>query len=727
MPETDIPPALSERHLRACHRFGAAAGPEPVPTPWAACRAAGNGAIEVRRERIAARFEGAAGAYRVVVHLPAPCLSNGLSARIRLGGWRSMRYLAVGHGCEGVFRHVKVPNPPQGGWFDVTIGYGDILYGLQNEWSHPAATPVGDVRIEMRGEPGDGGGTIEVERLLCFEEEGEIPSGPATCARPAILPRDVPAPDGWRDAVEGHFGSVLRRADELAAAFMEEGACPLIGASLLPWAPDAPLPAGLSATGTHAFSWHALHPAAMLLLHARATGSEGPVFAARELASQWLDRSYYVPDPDRKYAWYEHGVADRTLVLLLLREAGIERGFDRRVMTRLGEACARHAQLLESEGFYVSHQRVRHHNHGCFQDLALLAAAVAMPDYPSAPRWRDRACERLREQFAALVVRDGGFAVCVENSIGYQNGIEHIARFAVDLSRVAGMPEAFAGLSDGMAAFSELLRYPDGSTPAQGDTFPDPPRPLPGAAGCGPEPARDFVLLPEAGYGVVRGLHDGSPFMVCLFATAQSATHKHEDDLSFTLFFDGVEWLTDPGFHSHEYRQPLPAYLRSAVAHNALVLPDMPYSIEPGLARLSGASEGNAFRIEGAHDRHPDRTVTRRVEGALDALALRFTDGVRGGGAGDAALLMLHCGDGVVVRVDGARAVLSHPRSRYRLTLALPSDAIAVSFGEESESRVRGFRSAAFLERTPIHTLECRVTAGRPLEWSIDAVGGPAG
>lgn len=713
-------PELSERLLKHWHRFGAGLPKDANHTPLSACVLAGNGTFQTSVDRVEALFtEG--DSHRISFRLPEVHLANGVSVRIRLGGWTSIRYLAFGYTCNGVFRHIKVPNPAQSRWFDITIGHGDIGFGLQNNWEHPAAAMVGDIRIDVRGRPSADGARVDIRSLLCWEEESVVPHRPATCTRPSILPPRTPPPAGWLEAVHAYMAKMLPAADDQARDFMASGECPLISGALLPWPPDASVPADLADVNTHVFSWHALHSATILMLHARNAGREGAVYAARDLVSQWLERSYFMPDTDKKYAWYEHGVADRMLALLLMWAEGLGRDFDHRFMTRVGEAIVRHAQLLESELFYVSHQRIRHHNHAWFQDTALLAAAAAFPAHPSAARWRDRALERLDEQAEMLVVRDAGFAVSIENSPNYHRCLETVGEFAGALARLAGGTTVVAEVAKELTAFSNLLRYPDGTEPAQGDSFRVPREPTmsPRHESAAVHPA--CVVLPRAGYGIARGEHDGVPFMLCVFATSLSSTHKHADDLSFTLFFDGIEWLIDPSYYSHEYRLPLPAYLRSAAAHNAIDLPDVPYSIEPGGARLSGGGEGDRFHFDGTHTCYPDTTVTRTVEGVTTELALSFTDGIWGpDGEGD-AFLMLQCGDGVTATRNGAVVTLSNPRSRFHLAVAMPTDRIDLAVGQESGPRIRGISGTSFLQKVPICTIECRVPKNQPLRWTIRA------
>jgi hypothetical protein len=174
--------------------------------------------------------------------------------------------------------------------------------------------------------------------------------------------------------------------------------------------------------------------------------------------------------------------------------------------------------------------------------------------------------------------------------------------------------------------FSQFFHYPARSAPAQGDTFR-----LNNERGDEIQrlkPYRDpaCTVLPKAGYAIVKGNHDDGPFMISVLATSLCRTHKHEDNLSFTLFFDGLEWLIDPSFYSHEYKAPLPAYLRSAAAHNCLAIPGRGYSIDPGLAQIDGSSEGTDFVINGQHRAYDNVLIQREIRGSIDRLELQVVD-----------------------------------------------------------------------------------------------------
>jgi hypothetical protein len=274
--------------------------------------------------------------------------------------------------------------------------------------------------------------------------------------------------------------------------------------------------------------------------------------------------------------------------------------------------------------------------------------------------------------------------VSIENSIGYHRTLLDLAEFAERLTAIGGHQSCVAGVIDGMRRFSQLVTYVDGRVPAFGDDN----RELNPAssASLAPYSAGELTVLTKAGYA-----------------------------------FDGIEWLIDPAFYSHDPAHRVASYLRSAVAHNAVVLPERAYSIAPGKAWLSGGSENNTFRIHGRHQSYAGVDVQRDVQGDFRRLDLRFVERiVPPPNLAQVALLMLHCGDGVCVQRTGPSLKLTHPASDYALIILLPDDRIEIAHGEVNDVRVRGVAGTNFTQHTAIETISCEL-ASREASWSIVA------
>lgn len=665
-------------------------------------------------QHVSACFEGGAGSYQLRLVLAEKMRANGVGTRIRLRGWKRIDYIAVGYTLDG-FQHVKAANPILDTWFDFVVGHNDLAWGWRNNWQRPDPCEISDIRLYIKGEP-DQSGFLDVTDMYAFLES-DTPWG-------AFAASASPIPARTMYAVRAYHKKAFRTYEEQARGFMERGICPLNGNINLEWPVEEPRPAEFMAASTHQFAFHAQHPATMLMLLAHDTGEAGPVFAARDYIDLWLERSFFAADENLKYTWYNHGTAERCMSMVQMYALGEEYGFDLRFMSRLRLAIFRHAQLLASEVFYVSHQSIRYHNHAWFQDMALLTVCCAFPGWPSAGYWRELAISRLADQFEQLIVRDSGYAVSIENSINYHDVIQRIVECVGNLVMLGGRDTKIPTLAYELLNFADFFRYPNTTrTAAQGDTFRLPniderARTVENI----PYAETQVTVLPQAGYGVVKDNHEGIPFMLVMLATALSSTHKHEDNLSFTLYFDGLEWLIDPSFHSHEYAHPIPAYLRSSAAHNVLYLPGLNYSIEPFHAELRGTVESTAYSMEGAHDAYEDAHVTRRITGQAGVLDLAIADAVTlQRDAPQAGAIMLHCGEGVRAEVSGSTVTLSHPCSDYELQCEMPSERIEVKRGVVTDKQVRGITGLAFMRTADIDTVETSVDLGQVLNWRIRA------
>lgn len=713
--ETDnryIPDLLSDRVLEEWNEF-------PFSTSTLDLKLiSGNAVLKSSKNHIEAVFKGEAGAYQFRFNLPNSMLGNGVSARFRLRGWEVIRYVAIGYTYENTFRHVKITNAARGNWVDFSIGHNDIAYGLQNNWESPVPEQIKDIRLYISGTPSSDGAYLDIEKLWCWRE---------TEQNNTVTPLEfTPVSPELLDVIDNYLRKCFRTVEEQAEQFLRDGTCPLYGEVMLNWSANLPLPDELATVGTYQFSWHALHPATILMLYARSSGKAAPLYAARELITNWLERSYFQADENKKYAWYDHGTAERLIAMILMWSIGIEQKFDARFMTRLRSAIFRHAQLLSSELFYASHQPTRYHNHAWFQDIALMATALAMPNFPSAERWLETALARLTDQLDTLIVRDNGFAVFVENSIGYHQGVQRIVEFAGNLVTLTGKNSHIPDVARELAEFSKFLRYPDNRSPAQGDTF---RRSNVNVAEGGIRISRPYektmcVILPNAGYGIAKGNNEGASFMLTTLSTSLCRTHKHEDNLSFTLFFDGIEWLIDPSFYSHEYTAPIPAYLRSAAAHNTLAIPSLNYCIDPGMAKFDGKTGESEFLFCGEHYAYQDTLIKRSISGRLDCLELDFVDIAINQSQPQPSdlFLMLHCGERVEAKLDNNTLILSHPDSAFQLVLNLPTDLCHISFNETTTESIRGITGLGFMQHIAVNTITCKVPFNEFLKWNLRAL-----
>ncbi|KGM11448.1 heparinase II/III domain-containing protein [Cellulomonas carbonis] len=607
---------------------------------------------------------------------------------------------------DGTFRHVKARHILQTSWFEIAAADHDLVTRLQNAWPDWESGPADDVRIYVNGTPGEGGAVAEVAWAGAWTGDGYLPATPTTTGHPRR--REV------LDALSTYLWQKNPTLEADIRRFLTHGDYPVLSGVHLPWSTSASLPDGLMSVSTYRYIWHSLYPAAYMLLFADKHSDASARSAANRIVMEWLTRSYYGVDPDTRYAWYDHGTAERLITLLLTRSGLDPTNSDRRTRDQLDEAIVAHAFLLESEAFYAANQRERFHNHAWFQDLALLAAG-ALVDSAAAPRWLTTAHVRLTDQISRLVCAEGEFAVFVENSVGYHHGIQILVELAAELLAVITDDPSLRATATGLRAWSRRLVYADTRAPSTGDTF---RRPNPSARPVKsyPQANTGVTVLPTAGYGVIDGRDAGHPFTICFFATSLSRTHKHADNLSLTLFYAGVEWLIDPSFFSHDYDDAIPAYLRGPAAHSAPFLEGCEYSIEPGLAQLAGGPSDDGYEITGEHKAFEGHLIRRTVRGTTHRLSMTVRDEIIGPSA-HTATVRFHLGDGVIARVEGRSVFLSHGATPARLELHLPTEPVLAHgwSGDPITSSVTGTSFREFVDTTTVSFSWTPATA----DWSL--------
>ena len=322
------------------------------------------------------------------------------------------------------------------------------------------------------------------------------------------------------------------------------------------------------------FYLHSLRAVEQLLGAFVETRSEPFIRRATVLVESWIECNTTVPPPSDK-SWHDHATANRLTQMVLLWQHHAVRAENERVLVRLLSAIHLHADVLTLESFYT-----HHHNHGLCQSVALLQAALALPEFARARVWEETALERLTDEVRFGFTDEG---VHKENSPLYHRYVLALLDRAVSLLQPGTRRKTVPGLRTLIERAYRYLAYavlPNGEFPLFGDTdthhratwMPD------GSAGGGdmtvperltgrqellysftqgrqglrPSNSENVGLFPRSGYVFFR---DGWPgpdafgdtVHFAFKADALSAVHRHADILSFCLFGYGERWIVDPG------------------------------------------------------------------------------------------------------------------------------------------------------------------------------------
>lgn len=635
---------------------------------------------------------------------------SGLSIRFRLRNWSNIQYLAIGSNVDGEFRHVKITNPKVGTWQVISFSYEDLSYQIQNGFVGNRSLSINDISVKLKANMPTNESFMEILEVAFWTEEEKSQTN--------WMQIDDHQRLRWKliDRIHDYQTSSIKHYSKSCERFFADGTCPIV--KNLYWPNQDKKPPELNEVNTYRYSWHALHHVASLILYSKLNGRGEAVDFAKKFANNWMNDSWLVPDEDIRFAWYDHGTAERQLSMVMLyHELSNSEEIDEIYLQKLKKIILLQGRLLESEIFYARNQINRYHNHAMFQDVALIVTALSFTKVSCTKRWLKTGVSRLEDQISKLIIRDDRYSVFVENSIGYHSGIIRLLQFSSDLISLFDEKSGIHAVYSGMQKFSKLLKYPDGRSPAQGDT-----QRLPNEIGKKKtlrSQQSGGTILKNAGYGVVKG-SDEESFMLVFFATGLSHTHKHQDNLSFTLFFDHLEWLIDPSHYSHEYEEQITKYLRSAEAHNMICLPYKEHSIEPGLANIDGVVSDTKYLIEGQNLAYSENIVSRKIQGNYTKLDIKISDYVDSKSLENVdARLMLHCGEHIDVEQSGSIVTLSCKNSTHKLCIDMPNDNVVINKGLVEKDRVRGISGLGFMSHSSINTIECLVPVNENIEWRI--------
>lgn len=231
---------------------------------------------------------------------------------------------------------------------------------------------------------------------------------------------------------------------------------------------------------------------------------------------------------------------------------------------------------------------------------------------------------------------------------------------------------------------------------------------------------RSFAVadLTKSGYAIVRSdpTAEHQPSMLTVTGNWYSNTHKHNDELSFTLFEHGEPVLIDSGKYGYQYDDKR-AYIVSAAAHNTVSFRDP--AIEVGRPNRKGSflhpitQEDDGFLIGGEVEReaftHSRRLlyspeqhlhIIDTVEGILGAeyaTSLHFSHELEPVLLPDGFEVRLRCGKLIRGTVEGADLQMARGETGPML----------------------GWESVDYLKLAPASTVRA-VFSDRKVAWRID-------
>ncbi|AFO48880.1 heparinase II/III family protein [Pseudomonas putida] len=258
-------------------------------------------------------------------------------------------------------------------------------------------------------------------------------------------------------------------------------------------------------------------------------------------------------------AWHDHASAYRvrniTNWFLACHSLGWLSNEDPQ-STAIGHLITNHLQWLLLDKNYSKHT-----NHGFDQAMIGLTIGL-MFEGEQLQLVRDVNRQRLIDEICFAFTEEG---VHKENSPGHQKMMLARLKQLRTLAELGDLEITLISEKyiEKAEAFLRAITLPSGNLPMLGDTQDD-------DKGLSYEQKEEIDILDysNSGYLIVRGSVLKKDFHLIFKSSHLSNYHRHDDDLSVHLYYDGKVVLGDGGLGSHNEKDPRRIALRSKAAHN---------------------------------------------------------------------------------------------------------------------------------------------------------------
>lgn len=278
------------------------------------------------------------------------------------------------------------------------------------------------------------------------------------------------------------------------------------------------------------------------------------LYKGNEIILSWIKHNKRFDPFNQRYAWEDHSAAKRTIAILLFYDYASQYiKFDEIFKQKINQ------YINQVEGFLSNKQNYSiRHNHGIFQDIALLLIALHCSNQEVDSKIAKLAIKRFQDQVLTTFSKDGFH---LENSPGYHylttdrcldflkfteigkyNIIEEIKEIihkANNLKPLFVMPN------------SKILPVGDTNEEEKVDNY---------------IRGRKLIIDNESGYLIFKNDDD------YLAVRTQSIlpNHIHYDAMSFVLFINGNEIFRDTGFLNYTKTRKR-WFTKSLQAHNTVI------------------------------------------------------------------------------------------------------------------------------------------------------------
>lgn len=309
----------------------------------------------------------------------------------------------------------------------------------------------------------------------------------------------------------------------------------------------------LASSNSHELYIHSLFIVWDLFFAHQQTKDAAYLAKAKEIITSWITHNNRWRPTTSTYIWNDHAVSERTIALLYFWD----------YITDLGQSDTEFDHLMnrylrQTTAYLVNPQNyIIHHNHGIFEDIALLLLSYHMSSTQDAEKYAAISQRRFEQQIDFAFSEH---AIHLENSPGYHFVVTDLAQFFIDVAHIRNIAIPQIQAKVAIAQQNKgLLLMPDGTLPPVGDTNPDDKI-------ADVSRLTNMVLADSlAGY-FIASLEDQ---YLLARSTSISQVHLHDDPLSFIYAVPEGILIDETGFLSYE-NTPSRTYTKTYQAHNGI-------------------------------------------------------------------------------------------------------------------------------------------------------------
>ena len=337
---------------------------------------------------------------------------------------------------------------------------------------------------------------------------------------------------------------------------------------------------------TWQFYYHSLRMVSYLVSAHQYTNDLQYLIEAKWYISSWIEHN---PDPRMQAserAWDDHSTANRILTFLQFwdsyRNSEI---FDENFSMKFFNILRLHGEFTaDPDNYYWGH------NHGIYQDRALIQLSTLFPNFKESNGWNNIAKQRLQmhivEDFSELGVHKEHspayhqLALTLFVSIKQFNDHYDIENQDLD------------NLIISMQEYSAYIVKPNGNLPLVGDSGLESGLRIEeslivndllmyvktnGEKGTGSD--LFCKLFKDGGVGILKKYENSTQpnFYFGFFNAFHSSVHKQNDDLSFVLSLENTDYFVDSGKYNFQESDKFRKYVRSVFAHNTIAIDNLSY------------------------------------------------------------------------------------------------------------------------------------------------------